>query len=158
MKRLLFTLFFLGLAPFHMATHGMHSAAALGYMPFVSAIIRNDYATVVAALNNGVNVNMQDSQGCTPLMQAAFFKRLEMAKLLLEHKADADRQDGEGFTPLMNAVHVDDVQMAALLLDYTDLNLCNMYGETAFDIAKMTWHDHIATLLATAHNKLQTLL
>ncbi|QSR84423.1 ankyrin repeat domain-containing protein [Methylacidimicrobium sp. B4] len=67
-------------------------------------------------LLQGANPNVQDRRGMTPLMLAVERRDLEMAKLLLEHGADAHTvRNGSGETAAEMARHLPEPALAKLL-------------------------------------------
>jgi quinoprotein dehydrogenase-associated probable ABC transporter substrate-binding protein len=65
----------------------------------------------------GADVNKQDSQGYTPLTNAARQRQDQTAKLLIDLKADPNLADGNNMTPLVTAVMRDSVPTIKVLLD-----------------------------------------
>jgi ankyrin repeat protein len=65
------------------------------------AVATRDIKTVKAILAQGINPDVRDSDGRTPLMLACFLGDKEMAKVLLESGADVNAKDENGRTPLM---------------------------------------------------------
>jgi len=64
-----------------------------------------DVAQIRAALDAGVNVDIRDYDGQTPLMTAAVNSpNLEAIKLLLDRNANVNVASHDGWTPLMNAL------------------------------------------------------
>ena len=85
---------------------------------------------VQSLLNKGADVNCRQDDLLTPLHLAAHCCELEVARVLIEHKADVDSQDNEGETPLHlllgNTDRDDDdiLDLARLLLEHTsDVNI-----------------------------------
>ena len=85
---------------------------------------------VRSLLNKGAGVNFRQDDLRTPLHLAAHCGELEVARVLIEHKADVDSQDNEGNTPLHlllgNTDRDDDdiFDLARLLLEHTsDVNV-----------------------------------
>jgi FOG: Ankyrin repeat len=66
----------------------------------------------------GVDPNIQDNDGNTPLHRAVIRSRREIIKLLLEHGADPNIQNNYGGTPLHYAAKKCRVSVARVLLDY----------------------------------------
>ena len=51
-------------------------------------------------IENGVDVNLKNGDGATPLHSAAFLGRVDVAKLLLENGADVKARNNDGATPV----------------------------------------------------------
>jgi ankyrin repeat protein len=66
----------------------------------------------------GVDPNVQDDLGWTPLHRAASGGYLKVVELLLEHDADPNVQDNDGWTPLHYAVKGFHVDVVRVLLDH----------------------------------------
>jgi hypothetical protein len=73
-------------------------------IPFFNAIFQNDIKGVQTSIATGFDVNTKDKNNMTALHVAVEFENLEIAKLLLQNKADINAQDKDGKTPLMYAV------------------------------------------------------
>jgi ankyrin repeat protein len=78
----------------------------------------SDGGDVVRALaHSGANVNANDGvKHCTALHMAARRGNLEIAKALLDCRADIDARDSLGDTPLRRSVNCDKIRVASLLL------------------------------------------
>jgi ankyrin repeat protein len=71
-----------------------------------SAAARNDTKTVIACINQGINVNAQDEDtGNTALHEAAFKGNVETTKILLEHGAQVDIINRDKRRPLHMAIN-----------------------------------------------------
>jgi len=80
-------------------------------------------------LNQGVEINKQDSDGLTALHLT---KNSEILKILIEAGANPNLQDyRSGFTPLLDAMVWLDEAKYTLLVPLTDLNLKSSFGYTA---------------------------
>ena len=67
----------------------------------------------------GVEVDRATADtGSTPLVQASLQGFVDIAKVLLDHRADANKQRADGMTPLLFAVQSGFVDVAKLLLDH----------------------------------------
>ena len=70
------------------------------------AIYDNDLPRLTKLLSQpGIDVEVRDPGWCntTPLLEAAYYNRPQMARLLLQHGADRCAADGSGNTPVMCA-------------------------------------------------------
>ena len=56
----------------------------------LKAALTNQYRLALALLKNGVSVNIQDSNGNSPLHRAAYKGHCEMLELFIEHSADVE--------------------------------------------------------------------
>lgn len=67
------------------------------------AVSAGDVAAVRAALSNDADVRMRDTDGLTPLMQAAKQREDTLTRLLLAAGSDPNESDVSGMTPLIHA-------------------------------------------------------
>ncbi len=82
-----------------------------------NAIIANDQERIKFLVSKGADVNKQDSQGYTPLTNAARQRQDQTVKLLIDLKADPNLADGNDMTPLVTAIMRDHVPTIKVLLD-----------------------------------------
>lgn len=81
----------------------------------------------------------------TPLHIAASCKRVDIARLLLDAKAEPNGKDSLGRTPLHSAATSDDLSLVKLLLKSgADPNIVDSHGDTALSVAI---GDEVADLL-----------
>ena len=72
-----------------------------------------------------------------PLHSAVAGGHLEIARLLLEHGADANARQADAFTPLHGAAQNGQVEMISLLLDHgADPSAANAMGKSILDYAR----------------------
>jgi ankyrin repeat protein len=64
------------------------------------AVKERDVEKVRVILAKGVDPDVRDSRGRTPLMIAAYFGYPDIARILLEKGADVNARDNKGRTPL----------------------------------------------------------
>ena len=92
----------------------------------------NDLEALKQALADGMDVNLQNQYGWTPLHMSIRRDRRDMVAYLLEQGADIDRVDGVGWTPLMEAVMDDMPELCAFLIEKgADVTIANERGGTA---------------------------
>ncbi|XP_062617134.1 ankyrin repeat and KH domain-containing protein mask-like [Saccostrea cucullata] len=87
-------------------------------------------------LQNLANVNIQDANDNTPLLQASKRNNYGISCLLLENSADLNLCDRNGNTPLHHACYNGNEKMVTLFLHRgADINSLNKNGETPLIIA-----------------------
>lgn len=95
-------------------------------------VYKNDLDALKKEIQNGMDVNLQNKYGWTPLHMAIRRNRKEMVSYLLEQGADINKVDGVGWTPLMEAVMDDMPELCELLLQKgADASIANARGATA---------------------------
>lgn len=103
-------------------------------------------------LNLGIEINVKDETGDTPLINAVSNGRVNTAELLLEEGADVNAGNNHGKTALMYGVTNDHSKLVELLLNFkADVNVHGRYDSTtAFLIAIDQNNIKIAKLLLAA--------
>jgi ankyrin repeat protein len=115
------------------------------------AIIQNRAEIAHEFLNQGIDVNKVDKNGCTPLRYAVDRNLTTVARKLLKAGADINRRDRYGQTPLMLAVTVGWPDMISLLLESgADTGIVSPDGETAMSIAQRKNRNVVISLLLNA--------
>ena len=109
-------------------------AAAKGYGEIVNLLLEH----------KGIQINVANKDGNTPLSYAVFANKGSIVGTLIEHGADVNYQDRLGNAPIMNALvygHIDILN--ELIKAGADLNLKNNYGRTPlmFLVAKTSTVD-----------------
>ncbi|XP_022232277.1 ankyrin repeat domain-containing protein 49 [Drosophila obscura] len=95
-------------------------------------------------------VNARDSDGYSPLHRAAYNNFVDIAKLLLQHKADPNARTDLGWTPLHSACKWNNADVAQLLLQFgADVNAESEGKQTPL---------HIAATVSNCRNTATTLL
>jgi len=95
-------------------------------------VYNNDLEALKNEIENGMDVNIQNKYGWTPLHVSIRRDRRDMVAYLLEQGADIDRVDGVGWTPLMEAVMDDMPELCAFLLEKgADVSIKNERGGSA---------------------------
>ena len=110
----------------------------------LSAIRRGDLALLESHLREGAPVNVQTSEGTTPLMLAVLFGTSDTVRLLLEHGADPNAVDKSGASPLLFAAG--ELQKAQLLIGAgAKVNARSALGNTPL-IAAAAHPDNLAVI------------
>ena len=97
----------------------------------------SDVNEVYRLVNEGVDVNIKDNNGLTPLMMVIGAEDMELIKLLISKGADVNAQDDYGTTALMKlAKRKDDVALAELLISHgANVDIKDEEDRTALMIA-----------------------
>ena len=112
-------------------------------------LVLGDIDEIIQLLESGVDVNMKDSKGMTPLMWASFYCDYDVVELLLDYDADIDAKDEEeGKTSLMWAAYpfrdlsMQISVMVLLLRNHADINAVDNKGRTALIQSIVSRHNH----------------
>mmetsp|Transcript_173276 Transcript_173276/g.550085 ORF Transcript_173276/g.550085 Transcript_173276/m.550085 type:complete len:181 (-) Transcript_173276:136-678(-) len=104
--------------------------------PLMLAAHTNVVDEIKGFVDNGADLNAQDSYGWTALRYAVRANNVDAATVLIEAGADVNLASNSGRTPLMSAAGNGMSDMLALLLKCgADPDLVAKNGETAFRIA-----------------------
>ena len=103
-----------GYSPMHLMSFGFGSESSSAVHDDTQSLV--DVARLL--LEHGVDVNVQDFGGKTPLHAVARIGRMEVMRVLLEHGAIIDAEDKTGGTPLHEAVEHGDVEVMRVLLGH----------------------------------------
>ncbi|MBA3954145.1 ankyrin repeat domain-containing protein [Candidatus Dependentiae bacterium] len=115
---------------------------------FFAAIQAGNYSLVQDLLNNGANVNAQNTQNYTPLHFAAAHGHTALAQLLIDNKAPINAQATQNFTPLHLAAQYGHTALAQLLIDNkAPINAQNTQNVTPLHCAAAQGHTALAQLL-----------
>jgi hypothetical protein len=100
-------------------------------------------------VNEGHNINEQDSRGFTALMWAAYFSNYPLAKYLVDAGADLNIQDRHwDYTALMYAVYYNNTPIAEYLIEHgAELNLRERSGYSALGLARRNGNEKMEKLL-----------
>lgn len=114
-----------------------------------TAIRSNDVPAVKFLLGKGVNADVQDAQGATPLINAVKNKQERVVLLLLQRNVAVDVQDNAGNTALILAAGLtgQDDMLNLLVHHYPKLDVKNNEGTTALMAAAKTGNTVAATYL-----------
>jgi ankyrin repeat protein len=111
----------------------------------ILATKNGDVHKIRELLARGANVNWKDSQGETPLMQAA---DLSTVRLLLEEGANVDDKNNYGFTALIRASSLGLSSVVKALLEKgANVDSKNKYGNTALMSAAMKGYIEVVEIL-----------
>ncbi|WP_339043795.1 ankyrin repeat domain-containing protein [Cardinium endosymbiont of Tipula unca] len=121
------------------------------YTPLHHAIQCNSALMVKELLQvEGINVNIRDINGCTPIYLAAVIGHTEMVKILLEKAIgiNVNQEDRYGNTPLNSAVANNHIEIVKLLLKVPGINKkADSNGKTLLHSAVMEGHIEIVKIL-----------
>ena len=96
----------------------------------------NAYRSLKVYLDQGINANIQNNRGGTPLHAACEYNRVEIVKLLLDNGAKKNIQDNFGWTPLHYACLDNSVEsVKLLLLNGANINIQDNQGFTPLQLA-----------------------
>lgn len=107
-----------------------------------------DVEKVKSLIESGVDVNVRDMKGYTPLLISSELGNDELSKLLINNGADVNVQKKNGRTSLMNASGGEDVEIVNLLLEKgADVNARDNTGETALMTASLHGQTEVVGIL-----------
>lgn len=107
-----------------------------GWTPLMSAA-QHGHMTIAQTLLNApeIRIDAKSANGETALMAAAFYGKADIAKVLIDHRADVNAADNKGWTPLMHAAQQGHRETVEALLDkHADIKHTDKDGMTVFDI------------------------
>ena len=99
-------------------------------------------------LKNGANVNVDNENGWTPLLEAVSQNDFATVKSLVNYGANVSAINNEGWTPLMQASKKGNLEILRFLLsNNADVNALNNYDQTALMIATEKGYPYIVKAL-----------
>ncbi len=108
------------------------------------AVVQGNLGTLEAALEAGVDPDVLESNGSTPLIVAAMFGQTDLVRFLIEREAALDIRNNDGTTALHVAALFGHPQAVRLLLDAgADREVQNNDGLTPLDIVSGPWSDEL---------------
>jgi ankyrin repeat protein len=119
-------------------------------VPLHIAAANNQRGAAEALLEHGAEVDASDSDGQTPLMEAARSGSIEVLQLLLDRHANVDYQDKEGRSALVWAATKGDWPkvVASLVKAGAQVGLKDRTGNTALSRANLLGHHKTAEILS----------
>ena len=109
---------------------------------------RQDFDTVMALVESGVNINSPSADGTTLLHWAVFHENYAMVELLIRREANVNSRNEYGASPVSEAAAVGNTRMLKLLLDAgADVESENQEGQTALMSVARTGNTEAASLL-----------
>lgn len=109
----------------------------------------NNLAALKDLLKQKPDLNIQDNKSRTPLMQACYMNRIEMALVLIEAGADVNLQDDMLNSPFLYSGAEGQLPVVkACLLHGARFDIYNRYGGTALIPAAEKGHTEVVKLLA----------
>lgn len=105
-----------------------------------AAIIEGDIEQIQRLIEEGLNVNLADENGCTLVHLAAFNNKKEIVEFLFEKGANINAVDKEQRTPLHYAVSEGHEEIVKFLLEKgANINVVDQQGGTLLHFA--TWNN-----------------
>ncbi|XP_004502682.1 acyl-CoA-binding domain-containing protein 1 isoform X1 [Cicer arietinum] len=99
-----------------------------------------DMANLLKCIENGVSVNLKDSEGRTPLHWAVDRGHLNVTELLIGRSADVNAKDNDGQTPLHYAVTCEREGIAEYLVKHNaNIHSEDNDGSSSRDICSSNW-------------------
>lgn len=97
-----------------------------------TAVISGNIEAVKQHIEAGTDINQKEAMsGSTPLISAATFNKLEIAKALIDAKADLSIKNNDGSTVLHTAAFFGRIEIVQMLIDAkADKNIRNNFGAT----------------------------
>lgn len=117
-----------------------------GFTPLILACYRGNIPVAIYLIKKVKNINYNSSSG-TALAATSVKGNLELAKLLLENKADPNIADASGMTPLLYAIQFKNKELVDLLIKYkADKKMADSSGKSPFEYAVFTKNEEIINL------------
>ena len=134
----------------HRNGSSVNSRGFQGNSPLHFAAREEDLEMVQAILDCGVDVNVQNQYGSTPLAYATIgrFKDSRVIRLLLDHGTDPNSPRRGGITPLHEASQNGTIEIVRLLVEHgASVEVKDKRGRTPLEVASGEKRDEIIKLL-----------
>lgn len=119
----------------------------------ILAVEKNNKEVLIQQLKNGVNVNTTDDQGRSLLLMATINKNIELAKVLVDYKADVNQQADNKDSAFLYAGATGQTELIKLFLTHgAKFDVFNRYNGTALIPACERGHVSTVQLLANTRN------
>ena len=100
--------------------------------------IDNSASVLKYLVTIGIDINLKNNKGITPIWEASFHGSLSVVKLLVSHGADINQPDNEGITPLWIASFHDHLSTVKYLVSLgADINQPDNEGKTPLWIVSL---------------------
>ncbi|PSN55821.1 hypothetical protein C0J52_02473 [Blattella germanica] len=125
---------------------------------FKTQILNNNITVIEEMISSGLDVNLQDQEGITPLQMAAAYGNNRIIELLIFNNAEIDKANNIGWTPLMHAVRNGHSSAVKILLRHgANINLRNGMGASVHSLAVASGNyltvEHIMTAIPLQEEK-----
>jgi uncharacterized protein len=98
---------------------------------FFSAVNKGDIELVSRLLDSGIDVNIQEKHGRTPLMDAVINKNEELVKILVQRGANVNLQDARGLSALHFASQNYQLEIIrVLIINNVEIDIQDINGNT----------------------------
>ncbi|MGV4415255.1 ankyrin repeat domain-containing protein [Chryseobacterium sp. T1] len=115
----------------------------------IDLVKNNNEKALKTTLDNGANVNTTDSKGRSLLLIAVVEKKINIAKILVEYKADVNQQDQQLDSPFLYAGASGQTELVKLFLaNGARFDIFNRYNGTALIPACERGHVETVKVLA----------
>jgi ankyrin repeat protein len=106
------------------------------------------HSVIKILVESGVNINIVDELGMTPLSYAVYRKSFRICKLLIECGANINHRNNYGITPLTEAAKRNYPEIVKLLLESgAKTGFMDWESKTALDHARENKNDELVTLI-----------
>ncbi|XP_076071555.1 uncharacterized protein LOC143042935 [Mytilus galloprovincialis] len=114
----------------------------------IGACQNGDLSKVISLIKRGVDINITDSDGDTPLSLSCMHGHIDIVNLLIDKGCDIHKPNIEGKTPLMNACYQGHLPIVARLIEReADINITDNDGDTALSLSCFNGNIDIVNLL-----------